>query len=152
MYAETGKGVVVQAFSAWYAEWSNPLRATAAGALVAGIVPADYQAFAGYHAYLFIDWCEIGGELFLVAQNSAGPLLGDNGFLYFSREIVNREFAKWGSALKILKPMNAQQIALAKEESTAGYIQRLIIQAWYLLSHKFGTFGRAFGRFFARYA
>ena len=71
------KGAVVQAFSAWYAEWSNPLRATAAGALVAGIVPADYQAFAGYHAYLFIDWCEIGGELFLVAQNSAGPLLGD---------------------------------------------------------------------------
>ena len=74
---KTGKGAVVQAFSAWYAEWSNPLRATPAGALVAGIVPTDYQAFAGYHAYLFIDWCEIGGELFLVAQNSAGPLLGD---------------------------------------------------------------------------
>ena len=142
------KARVVQAFSAWYAEWSNPLRTTPAGTLIAGIVPTDYQAFAGYRAYLFIDWSEIGGELFLVAQNSAGPLLGDKGFLYFPREIVNREFAKWGSALMILKPMTVQQIALAKEESTAGYIQRLIIQAWYLLSDRFG----AFGRFFARYA
>ena len=82
-------------------------------------------------------------------QNSAGPLLGDNGFLYFPREVVNREFAKWGSALKILKPMTAQQIALAKEESTAGYIQRLIIQAWYLLSDRFGAFGH-FPRAFLR--
>jgi hypothetical protein len=143
-----GKGAVVQAFSASYAEWFNPLRATAAGALVAGIVPANYQAFAGYHAFLFIDWCEIDGELFLIAQNSAGPLLGDKGFLYFPSEIVNREFAKWGSALMILKPITVQQIALAKEESTTGYIQRLIIQAWYLVSDRFG----AFGRFFARYA
>ena len=80
------------------------------------------------------------------------------GFLYFPREVVNREFAKWGSALKILKPMTAQQIALAKEESTAGYIQRLIIQAWYLLSDRFGALAARrrvrprVGRFFARYA
>jgi hypothetical protein len=80
-------------------------------------------------------------------QNSAGPVLGDKGFLYFPREVVNREFAKWGSALKILKPMTAEQIALAKEESTAGLIQRLIIQAWYLLSDKFGAFGRLFARY-----
>jgi hypothetical protein len=119
-----------------------------AGALVASVVPATYQAVAGYHASLFIDWCEIGGKLYLVAQNSAGPLLGDNGFLYFPREVINREFAKWGSGLKILKPMTSQQIALAKEESPARRIQRLIIQAWYLLSDKFG----AFGHFFATYA
>jgi hypothetical protein len=104
--------------------------------------------FAGYHAYLFIDWCEIGGKLYLVAQNSAGTLMGDNGFLYFPREVVNREFAKWGTALKILKPLTPEQIALAKGETPAGRIQRLIVQAWYLLSDKFG----AVGRFFARYA
>jgi hypothetical protein len=63
-----------------------------------------------------------------VAQNSAGPLLHDDGFLYLSREVVNREFAKWGSALKVLEPMTAQQIAFATEKSAAGRIQRSIIR------------------------
>lgn len=129
-HPSTGTGAVVHAFGAWYDEWSNPPKA---------IVPNTYRSFAGWHAYLFIDWCIIEGVQYLVAQNSYGPTVGDNGFLYFPREVVNREFAKWGSALKIpTGELTLEQIALAKQETVAGRIQRAILQCWYLLSEKFG--------------
>jgi hypothetical protein len=127
----SGTGPVVHAFSEFFTEWINPK---------GGIIPKDYKLSAGWHAYLFIDWCEIDGELYLIAQNSYGEV-GDKGFLYFPREVVNREFKKWGTALKIptgaLKP---EQIALAKQQTIAGRIQRAIIECWYVLSEKFGRY------------
>lgn len=126
----TKKGAVVHAFGRWHQEWTNAPQ---------GIVPTDYSTFVGFHNWLFIDWIEIDGELYLVAQNSAGDGVGDRGFFYFPREVVNREFSKWGTALKILKPMTKEQIENAKREDTIGLIQRMILQAWYLLSEKFGS-------------
>ena len=126
-----GTGAVVHAFSEFFTEWINP---------EGGIIPKEYQLSAGWHAYLFIDWCEIDGELYLIAQNSYGNV-GDNGFLYFPREVVNREFAKWGTALKIpTGALTPEQIALAKQQTLGGRIQRAILECWYLLSEKFGLY------------
>jgi hypothetical protein len=133
----TKKGAIVHAFGQWFSEWTYAPQ---------GIVQEGYTGFTGYHAYLFVDWCTINGKLYLVAQNSAGIGTGDQGFLYFPREIVNREFSRWSTALKILTPMTKEQIENAKREDTIGVIQRLIIQAWWILSEKFGAlFGRYAG-------
>jgi hypothetical protein len=128
----TRTGPVVHAFGTWYDEWTEAPH---------GFVPSFYQSFTGWHAYLFVDWCNIDGREYLIAQNSYGSGLGDKGFFYFPREVVNREFAKWGSALKIpTGALTKEQIELAKQENTAGWIQRMILQAWYILSEKYGNF------------
>lgn len=127
----TGTGAVVHAFGTWYDEWSNPPN---------GIIPTSYSAFAGWHAYLFIDWCVIDGVQYLVAQNSYGPTVGDDGFLYFPREVVNHEFAKWGSALKIpTGALTPDMIAEAKKETPLGLIIRKFLLLCYVLSDQFGV-------------
>jgi hypothetical protein len=125
-----GTGPVVHAFGRWFNEWTNS---------PGGIVTSVYQSLAGWHAYIFIDWCVIGGREYLIAQNSGGEGVGDRGYFYFPREVVNREFAIWGTALKIpTGALTKEQIELAKQETPFGRIQRAILQAWYLLSEKFG--------------
>lgn len=128
----TQTGAVVHAFGRWYDEWTNPRK---------GIVPTTYSAFAGWHAYLLIDWTVIDGIEYLVAQNSYGTDVGDRGFLYFPREVINREFSIWGAALKIpTGALTKEQIELAKQETTLGRIQRLILDYWYALSEAFGRY------------
>lgn len=119
----TGLGAVVQAFSKWYGEWTP-----------AATIPTVYNLLAGYHSYDFVDFTEVNGVPYLIAQNSYGTKVGNGGFHLFPREVVNREFGIWGSSLKIVKPMSVAQIALASQESTYGLIQRLILQCWYAIT------------------
>lgn len=128
----TGLGAAVQAFGKWYEDWSFT---------AGGIIPQTYDATKyGYHHYLFVDFCVIAGVEYLVVHNSGGVLMGKGGFQYMPREVVNREFvpsqmlSPSGTSLKIVKPLTADQIALAKQETTAGWIERMILQAWYTLS------------------
>jgi hypothetical protein len=124
-------GAVVHAFSQWYDEWTQASHA---------IIQPGYDNAIGWHTYLFIDWCLINGTEYLVAQNSYGTNVGDKGFFYFPREVVNREFAKWGTALKIPTGiLTAEMIAEAKKETVLGWIARGIIQAWQALSDKYGS-------------
>lgn len=126
----TGQGAVVHAFSMWYAEWTVAPN---------GVIPTSYQEKAGLHTYLFVDWTIINGVQYLIAHNSYGTGFGNHGIFYFPREVVNREFAKWGTALKIpTGALTPEMIQLAKQETTAGKIQRTILQIWYLISQKFG--------------
>ena len=127
----TKTGAVVHAFSMWYQEWTY-----AAG----GVIPLGYQMRSGWHTYLFVDWTVIDGIEYLIAQNSYGNDAGHNGYYYFPREVVNREFAKWNTALKIPTGiLTAEQVALAKQENPWGRLQRLIIDAWFALSQKYGN-------------
>lgn len=130
-HPSTGTGAVVHAFGRWFQEWNDPPD---------GIV-GEYITFAGWHAYLFIDWCLIDGQEYLVAQNSYGPEAGERGFLYFPRGVVNYEFAQWGTALKIpTGALSKEQIELAKQDTIFGRIQRSIINAWWTLSERFGGY------------
>lgn len=74
------KTEVVIAFGWWYQEW-NVLGGD-------GIVQMPTNPVTR-HCYLFIDFKVINGVEYLVAQLSSGKKLGDNGLLYFPREVVN---------------------------------------------------------------
>lgn len=120
----TQTGACVQAFGKWYTEWTY-----------ARIIPKYYGDFAGYHHYLFIDFVEMSGTQYLVAQNSYGPYIGDGGYHYFPREVVNKEFNIPGTTLKICKALTTAQVSLAKTETPAGRIQRIIAKMWYTISN-----------------
>ena len=117
------RGACVQAFGKWFSEWTYAVT-----------IPATYAQFAGYHSFLFVDWVTIDGIAYLLAENSYGSSAGQGGYHYFPREVVNREFSAWGTSLKILKPLTLDQIALAKQETQLGKIQRAIANAWYALT------------------
>lgn len=121
----THSGATVQAFGKWYTVWYPH----------SGIIPTAYNTGSfGYHHWLFVDFCSINGVPYLVAHNSGGDGIGDKGYFYFPREVVNREFGVWGTSLKIVKPLTHAQIDLGKQESPAGRVQRMIFDVWYAIS------------------
>lgn len=121
----TQTGACVQAFGKWYGEWYPQ----------GGIIPTNYNTTNfGYHHWLFIDFCSINGVSYLVAHNSGGESIGDKGFFYFPRDVVNREFGVWGTTLKVVKPLTKAQIDLGKQESPGGRVQRLIFDVWFAIS------------------
>lgn len=124
------KNQIVMAFGTWYNEWGKKF------------IPLTYSQMSGWHAYTFIDFDTVDGVEYLIAQNSYGNAIGDGGRHYFPREVVNREFSKWGTGLYIFQDLTPEQIALAKQDTVFGKIQRAIIQAWWTLTL---AFGKAFG-------
>ncbi len=125
--ATTGKGACVQLFGKWYYDWYPH----------DGIIPTNYGTTQlTYHHWVIVDFKSINGISYLIVQNSAGTGMGDGGFFYFPREVVNREWNTevWGVTRKIVKPITPEQIALGKQESPAGRLQRLIFDIWYKIS------------------
>lgn len=74
-----------------------------------GIIPVNYENGGIGHAFLFIGQKTIDGQPYLIAQNSIGPL-GDNGFYYFSRKVVNREFLYGAYTVKDMLQESAQKV------------------------------------------
>lgn len=69
----------------WFNEWQNP---------IGGIIPTPASAPITRHGYLFIDWIDIGGNEYLVAQLSSGTSFGVEGCVYMSADCVNTAFTK----------------------------------------------------------
>lgn len=67
----------------WEGAWTY-----AEGAIVSEV---DKNDVAGGHAFMFRGWMEIDHVPYLYAQLSNGEEMGDRGFFYFSREVVNSE-------------------------------------------------------------
>ncbi len=124
----TGKeqNQVVMAFGTWKCNWNQAW------------IPLEDSSLCGWHAYQFIDWIHKDGVPYLVARNSYGEGFGDGGYQYFPREVINREFAVGGTGLYVFVDLTPEQIALAKEETILGKIQRAIISLWWMLSQTFG--------------
>lgn len=61
-----------------------------------GIIPTEYESNGFGHAFKVFGQKNINGNLYLCAQLSNGDV-GDNGIYYFSREVVNKEFSKFGA-------------------------------------------------------
>lgn len=72
----------------WRSSWTG---------IPTGIIPLDYESNGGGHAFKFCGQKTIDGVLYLVAQLSDGPELGDKGFYYFPREVVNKECGPFGA-------------------------------------------------------
>ena len=126
LYVGKAKNQVVMAFGTWYGEWSQTY------------VPTVYVNFSSYHAYLFVDFDTIDGTEYLVVQNSYGENLGDRGYQYFPRETINKEFAKYGTGLYVFEDLTPEQIALARQSTVFGALQRAIIAVWWAIATKFG--------------
>ncbi len=120
-------GATVQVFAKWYGDW-YPKN---------GYIPTGYDTTRfGYHHWIFIDFFWEDGRRYLVAHNSGGTGIGDQGFFYFPDEVVNREGwgSVWGTTIKIVKPLTQAEIDLGKQETPAGLIQRQIYAIWYAIS------------------
>lgn len=83
LYQNSSNHRGILAGSNWYAEWNvgQP-----------GIIPTDYDQKVAQHAFKIFGWQQINGVTYLMIQNSEGIGSGNNGVLYFPREVVNREF------------------------------------------------------------
>lgn len=116
-------GPCVQAFGRWYNEWMST------------VIPDTYVSMAGFHSWLFVDWIiEEDGTEYLLGLNSYGERVG---YQSFTRATVNREFSRGNTSLKIPVPLTPEQIALAKEETPFGFLQRQINDLWYFISTRF---------------
>lgn len=87
LYDARADNAVVMSFGTWYQEWSD------AGNARRNVMPMPVNMPVALHCYIFIDWIYQGSTPYLVAQLSSGPEFGDNGFLLFSREVINFAFA-----------------------------------------------------------
>ncbi len=55
-----------------------------------GIIPKTPSINGGGHAVAIVGQKAINGELYLIVQNSWGDQLGDHGFYYFPRSVINQ--------------------------------------------------------------
>lgn len=126
----TGCGQGVDAFGPWYQEWTTAPH---------GVIPDEYRTLLGYHRWVFFGWKRIGDKEYLACKNSYGDQ-GDNGVYWFPASVVNREFAKWGTTLKILKTLPQEDIDAAKDPGPIGRLWDAVINAWYRLSELYGDY------------
>lgn len=106
---------VVIAFGIWYYQWDSK----------GFVLDTTHNGQYFYHAYTFIDWITVNGVPYLVAHMSNGKGMGDNGFLYFSREIINRDFARPETGLYIYKKLSKEELEAAKSQTILGYLQMI---------------------------
>lgn len=67
--------------SVWYQEWTY-----APG----GVLPEDFSQPVGLHSYKIFGWTMIGGQPYLMVQNSYGEDMGDKGVYYMPRSAANK--------------------------------------------------------------
>lgn len=125
-------GAVIQVFSPWYIEWNG--NGGGVGNTQLGMMPQGVT-IEGYHSYDIIDFTSINGIEVLIIQNSWGTASGSGGYFFMPRAVCNAQLTS--KMLSIPKPMTADQIALAAQETPAGVIQRLILSIWYTISKSF---------------
>lgn len=61
-----------------------------------GIIPSTYETDGFGHAFKLFGQKIINGEPYLIAQLSNGENIGDKGFFYFPRDVVNKEIGGYG--------------------------------------------------------
>lgn len=86
----------------WHDEWTS-----APG----GMIPAQASPGGNGHMFLFKGQRQFPGESEprLKAQLSSGAEIGDRGYFYFTRAVVNREFAPFGQMMLVDMPREMAQ-------------------------------------------
>lgn len=113
---------IVIANGFWYANWN------ASGAILQAPVGSPITR----HSYTFIDFKTVSGTEYLIGQLSQGKNFGDNGVLYFSKEVLNAAFASPaynGLGCTIFRKEGATPI-----QTKIKALQRLVILLGELLS------------------
>ena len=121
------KNQTVMMFGGWYDIWMGET------------IPVFETPLLGLHAYLAVDFDTINGIDCLVIQNSYGEDAGIGGFQYMPREACNRSMGVRGAGYFVYEDLTPEQIANAKKDTPAGYLQRSIIQLWHLIADIYGS-------------
>lgn len=111
----------------WYDEWNS------VGS--SGIIPSKYQNFITYHAYAIKGWKTIQGVPYLIAKEWEGKGFGDDGFVYFPREVVNKEFTD--AEIYTLKNID-DSVEIQTNENALDFIVSLVKQIINLLLNYHG--------------
>jgi len=88
----------------WRENWNN---------VKDGIIPDEPGPPLFGHAIKIFGQKIIIGEPYLIAQQSLGKKEGDNGLLYFSRKVINRDF-KYGAFIQWLEKFKKNNLCLLK--------------------------------------
>lgn len=97
----------------WYESFESP---------VDGVVPSAGGLSSG-HNWKFCGLKTINDVQYLIAKPWIGPSWGDNGFCYFSKEIVN---GLNGQAFTLGEATNVAQVRYSIMETLLVYLQRLL--------------------------
>lgn len=91
------------------------------------IIPKTATGERGAHALKVCGWKKINGETYLIAQNSWGKLVGDNGLFYFPREVVNRDFTFGSFTFKDADPAFIKKVRDEQQQALYKLILALIV-------------------------
>lgn len=79
------------------------------------------------HALFILGWDTIGGETYLVAQNSFGEGAGEGGLHHVSRDIINNYAEKYGAFMMVdLDPEEARQKISSGIQEGDGWLVQII--------------------------
>lgn len=81
------------------------------------------------HFFAFAGVKHIHGKAYLVNPNTAGKKVGDKGYFYLSREVVNREFKKYGAGMLIDMPKELAK-ELVKHQAKIGSWKAWFWKLW----------------------
>lgn len=96
-----------------------------------GIIPMQYEEKGFGHAIEIVGQKVIKDKMYLVAKLSNGEEIGDGGYFYFPREVVNKEFPVYG--MYMFKDLSREEVEYLKRNgmttkmSTLERIFRVII-------------------------
>ena len=109
--------------SPWYSSFGTPQN---------GIIsaPNSYDTtFASWHNHVIVGWKTINGVDYLIDKSWQGTAYGDNGFVYFPREVVNSLMAISGSGAFTVIPFtvaNIQTVQLELWTYLASYLRMIL--------------------------
>lgn len=119
----------------WFAKFALPVN---------GIIqaPPSYDVtFASWHNHKVCGWKSINGVPYLIDKSWQGSGYGDNGFVYFPREVINQIMSINGSGAFTIAPFNStnlQTVRLTIFETIASYFRMITA----LLAKSAGSVGR----------
>lgn len=97
-----------------------------------GIVKKSFSAMVAWHATKVSGWKVINGETYLMVKSWQGSEYGDNGWVYFSREITNKLLSASGAIALTLKDSEPDQI-VKQRPTLKNLYGDLYERIWYLL-------------------
>ena len=103
----------------WQGQWTHANN---------GIIPSESQQSGVGHFIILIGKKTIDNTPYLIAQNSVGQNVGQNGLYYFDRTTVNKEFIYGSYTVKDMPQKEAQKMSWTLMQRLRIMLKRFLIQ------------------------
>lgn len=101
----------------WRSSWND---------IKSGVVPEIKDVGQFGHAIAFVGQKRINNQWYLVAQTSNGTEMGDNGYYYFPREVINKELKFGLFTFKDIEPEQAKQLCWDWKIKVLHFLKQII--------------------------